>query len=87
VRELENLGIEQLALAVPQRVLAVELLELLAQVRELAGLLDPVERLADLRAQLGRGPAEMRLQDLATFMRLGTPSGLSTTSTGVPSSR
>src|SRR6266536_6066614 len=31
--------------------------------------------------------AEMGLQDLTTFMRLGTPSGFSTISTGVPSAK
>jgi hypothetical protein len=29
----------------------------------------------------------VRLEDLPTFMRLGTPSGFSTMSTGVPSAR
>jgi hypothetical protein len=66
---------------------AVELLQL---------LLEPVDRrpavllelVVDLAAELARGPPEDGVSRICpTFMRLGTPSGFRTTSTGVPSAR
>ena len=65
----------------------INLLELGAQQRGVHRLVIGVDRFADLLAQPRAGPTQMRLQDWPTFMRLGTPSGLSTMSTGVPSAR
>ncbi len=44
-------------------------------------------RRREVQAQSLRRPAQVRFENLATFIRQGTPSGLSTISTGVPSGR